>query len=109
MSRRAFAARLAALGALAALAGAGCAPSMHGQLALASTRALAVPMEIVARDVEGEVCGAKARLEGAVDAALANAPGANALVNAELRVGLRCITARGTAVRTLPRAPETGG
>ena len=96
---------------------AGCAAHpLEPGLAAVSTRALELPMTVIARDVEGRACRDQ-RGEGgtresqAVAAALQNAPGANALMNAEFEVvqlgdNLRqcLLRVRGTAVRIEPGA-----
>jgi len=82
--------------------------------ALVSTRALAVPMTVIAREVEGRSCiGPPTKDRSpeaeAVAVALQNAPGANALVNARFEILpfalFRSCTllVRGTAVRIEPR------
>ena len=82
--------------------------------AVVSTRALSVPMAVVAREVEGRSCSGpqtkdRSREAEAVAEALRNAPGANALVNARFEMlpfaRFRSCTlfVRGTAVRIEPR------
>jgi hypothetical protein len=102
------------LALLAGLPAIGCL--YHGPIpgyAAVSTRALSVPMTVVARDVEGLSCiGLPSKRElvyvEAVAAALRAAPGANALVNARFEptpFGLfsGCTyRVRGTAVRVEP-------
>jgi len=82
--------------------------------AVVSTRALAVPMTVIARDVEGRSCigwpeqGQSPFIE-AVAVALRSAPGANALVNVRFEATPSGIFSgcthrvRGTAVRIEPR------
>ncbi|HEY8153690.1 MAG TPA: hypothetical protein VII72_06130 [Myxococcota bacterium] len=105
----------ARLALLAALLATGC--SYRGPspgFAIVSTRALSVPMTVIAEEVEGRACiggPAKDRFPEAeaVAVALRNAPGANALVNARFeKVGFlrwrNCtLLVRGTAVRIEPR------
>jgi hypothetical protein len=83
-------------------------------LAAVSTRALELPLTVVATRVEGRACRdlhdkGRTREAEAVAAALRNAPGANALMNAEFEVVqiadnlLQCVLiVRGTAVRIGP-------
>jgi hypothetical protein len=101
---------LAALGLLAACAH----PQAEEGLAAVSTRALELPITVIAHQVEGRACRdlhqpGRTREAEAVAAALRNAPGANALMNAEfevVQVGdklLECVLrVRGTAVRIEP-------
>jgi hypothetical protein len=107
--------------ALLAVAGlsllAGCAHPPEQGLAAVSTRALDLPVTVVAHQVEGRACRelrdpGRTRESEAVAAALRNAPGANALMNAEFEVvqvgdNLRqCVLrVRGTAVRIEPAVP----
>jgi hypothetical protein len=96
----------AGLGLLAA-----CAHPPEQGLEAVSTRALELPIRVVASQVEGRACRelhdpGRTREAEAVAAALRNAPGANALMNAEfevVQVGdnlLECVLrVRGTAVR----------
>ena len=83
-------------------------------LAVVSTRALSVPMAVIAREVEGRSCiGPPTRDRSpeaeAVAVALQNAPGANALLNARFEIlpfapFRTCrLLVRGTAVRIEPR------
>jgi hypothetical protein len=101
---------------------AGCAHPPEEGLAAVSTRALELPITVIATQVEGRACRdmhdpGRTREAQAVAAALRNAPGANALMNAEfevVQVGddlLECVLrVRGTAVRiapaNAPSAPE---
>ena len=105
---------VAGLGLLAA-----CAHPPEQGLEAVSTRALEqLPITVVANQVEGRACRelhdpGRTREAEAVAAALRNAPGANALMNAEfevVQVGdnlLECVLrVRGTAVRIEPPASE---
>lgn len=103
----------AALGLLFACAH----PPPEEGLAAVSTRALQLPMTVIKKEVEGRACRdlhdkGRTREAEAVAAALRNAPGANALMNAEFEVVqiadnlLQCfLMVRGTAVRI--EAPAT--
>jgi len=107
--------RAALLGLLAAALATGC--TYRGPttgFAFVSTRALAAPMTLVAREVEGRSCiGAPTKERSpeaeAVSAALQNAPGANALLNARFELlpfalFRSCkLVVHGTAVRIEPR------
>jgi len=110
--REAAAVRRSILGWIAGLSLlAGCAHSPEEGLAAVSTRALSLPITVIASDVEGRAChdlheSGRSREAEAVAAALRNAPGANALMNAEFAVVeiyqnfFECILiVRGTAVR----------
>jgi hypothetical protein len=89
-------------------------PTPEEGLAAVSTRALELPVTVVASRVEGRACRGlhdegRTREAEAVAAALRNAPGANALMNAEFEVVqitqnlLQCVLiVRGTAVRIEP-------
>jgi hypothetical protein len=104
--KRPFAFAIACLGLLTA-----CAHPPEEGLSAVSTRALELPVTVIAKDVEGRACRklhdeGRTREAEAVAAALRNAPGANALMNAEFEVVqiadnlLRCtLIVRGTAVR----------
>jgi len=108
--KRAFAFAIACLGLLTA-----CAHPSEEGLSAVSTRALELPITVIAPDVEGRACRdlhdeGRTREAEAVAAALRNAPGANALMNAEFKVVqiaddlLQCtLIVRGTAVRIEPR------
>jgi hypothetical protein len=101
---------IACLGFLSACA----TPPPEEGLAAVSTRALELPLTVVATRVEGRACRdlhdkGRTREAEAVAAALRNAPGANALMNAEFEVVqiadnlLECVLiVRGTAVRIGP-------
>ena len=58
-------------------------------------------MTTVREDAKGTACGdfLVQRLEGAVEDALRNAPGANALVDASFHFERLCLVVRGKAVR----------
>jgi uncharacterized protein YbjQ (UPF0145 family) len=91
-----------------------CAHPPEEGLEAVSTRALELPVTVIAREVEGRACRdlhdeGRTREAEAVAAALRNAPGANALMNAEFKVVqiadnlLQCLLiVRGTAVRIEP-------
>lgn len=91
-----------------ALALVACRSHVPGHLGAVSVRALDLPMRVVAAEVVGRACGSDTQqnIPAAIDAALANAPGANGLVNTSFFKEPRCIRVRGTAVRVLPRDPE---
>jgi len=71
----------------------------RGRFTAITTRAKALPMSIVQEEATGKTCIAPHQMDAAVNAALASAPGANALVNVDFRVKGACLEARGTAVR----------
>jgi hypothetical protein len=107
--KRAVPLAIAGLGLLTA-----CAHPPEEGLAAVSTRALELPITVVASEVEGRACRdlhdeGRTREAEAVAAALRNAPGANALMNAEFEVVqiyqnlIECVLiVRGTAVRIEP-------
>jgi hypothetical protein len=78
----------------------------RGRFTAITTRAKALPMTIVQEGATGKTCTPPHQLDAAVNAALANAPGANALVNVDFRVKGACLEARGTAVRVAAQASE---
>ena len=97
----------------------GCAHTPEEGLAAVSTRALELPITVIADKVEGRACRdlhdpGRTREAEAVAAALRNAPGANALMNAEFEVvqvgdNLRecLLRVRGTAVRIESQPPAS--
>jgi hypothetical protein len=88
--------------ASAALASA-CVTHERGMLAAVSTEALPHRYEVVAPGVEGRNCRAPERgFRVALDAAVAQAAGANALVDASYHFEKLCLVVRGTAVRVAP-------
>ncbi len=99
--------RALALAGICLLA-AGCVTYESGLLAAASVENLALPMTAVADRLEGRSCVAlgEKRLGRALDDAIANAPGANALVDVTLSFERLCLVVRGRAVR-VGGAPAT--
>ena len=89
--------------ALLPLLASACVSYERGMLAAVSTEPLPRSYEVVATPVEGRNCR---RLEEgfrvALDAAIASAPGANALVDASYHFERLCLVVRGTAVRVPP-------
>ena len=80
---------------------AGCVTVDRGWLAAASTTIVPIPMTVLEEQVEGRSCGepfAPERFKLAIDDALAQAPGANALVDVSYGFERLCMTVRGTAV-----------
>jgi hypothetical protein len=90
-------------GALAALAlaSSGCVTYRTGVLAAAANGPLPVPMTTVAAQVEGRSCidETETGFRLAIDDAIRQAPGANALVEATLTFERLCLVVRGRAVR----------
>ena len=99
--------RASALAVLAAIGAGGCASYERGRLAMASVKAIDVPLTIVDAEAEGRSCATMfdARYELAVENALIRSPGSNALMNASYHFERLCITVRGTAVHVPGRAP----
>jgi hypothetical protein len=116
MIPRAFAALLACL------ASAGCTTRL-GDLTIVTPKNLPQEFQIVQENVEGKECLAQIliiplgttnpTIDGAIDAALEKAPGADALVNASIYTDLiftfffnqSCVRINGDAIRTRPSAP----
>jgi hypothetical protein len=94
---------LALAGALAALAlaASGCVTYRAGVLAAAANGPLPIPMTTVAAQVEGRSCidETETGFRLAIDDAIRQAPGANALVEATLTFERLCLVVRGRAVR----------
>lgn len=106
MIRRASAVLLVGLVAL------GCVRKLErGRIGLLSSHALSLPMRVVAQEVEGESCAGSPSgdyIALALANALAQAPGANALVNARLEQSAwLCFVVRGTAVEMGAPGPAT--
>ena len=89
-----------ALASLTALL-AGCVTYESGSLAAVSAQTLPLPMTFVAEHVEGRSCASEAEsgFRYAIDDAVRKAPGANALVDAEIYFERLCLVVRGKAVR----------
>jgi hypothetical protein len=87
--------------AVACLWGTGCVSYDSGLLAAAAVETLPLPMTFLAERVEGRSCVpmVEERLGLAIDAAIREAPGANALVDATLSFERLCLVIRGKAVR----------
>jgi hypothetical protein len=87
--------------AAACLLGTGCVSYDSGLLAAASVETLPLATTVLAERVEGRSCVelGKERLGRAVDDAIRQAPGANALVDAALTFERLCLVVRGKAVR----------
>ena len=88
--------------ALVAALCAGCVTFDRGWLAAASTTLVPIPMTVLEEKVEGRSCGepfAPERFKLAIDAALAQVTGANALVDVRYGFEGLCMTVSGTAVR----------
>jgi len=92
---------LALLAALLCLAATGCVTYESGSLAAVSAQTLPLPMTFVAEHVEGRSCASEAEsgFRYAIDDAVRKAPGANALVDAEIYFERLCLVVRGKAVR----------
>lgn len=92
--------RLALLAALSLSLGA-CVTYPRGTLAVASHVMPALESELLAEGVEGRDCDEwlDRRQSEAVEEAIAQAPGANALVNATFTFQNFCLVVRGDAVR----------
>lgn len=95
--------RRASIVLLVGIAALGCVRKLErGRIGLLSSHALALPMRVVAPQVEGESCAGSPSgdyLALALANALAKAPGANALVNARIEQSpWLCFVLRGTAV-----------
>jgi len=100
-----WACTLALSGAIALAAG--CATYTRGHLAAAASGVPPLHVETVAEDVTGRSCGQlmDVRFERAVEDALRQAPGANALMDVVSTWESFCVVVRGDAVR-LPPGPE---
>jgi hypothetical protein len=92
--------RLVALLLVSAL-GAACAHYNMGELSAASSETVPVPMITIREEAKGSACGdlLAQRLETAVEDALRNSPGANALVDASFHFERLCLVVRGRAVQ----------
>jgi len=84
-----------------ALAGTACVTYDRGTLAAVSTASLSMETTVVAENVVGKSCREvfDAPIASAIEDALRNAPGANALVDVSYRYERFCMVVRGTAVR----------
>ncbi len=98
--------RLAGLALLLLLA-TGCATYHRGRLAAASSVALPVAMRALGPSVRGVSCGqwSGRRLQAAVEDALRQASGADALVDVSFHFERLCLVVRGTPVQ-LPAPAE---
>lgn len=85
--------------ALFALAAAACASYERGVLAAAALEPLPLSTQVVAQAVEGRSCGIDGRYERALEDALLQAPGAEALADVTYSFERLCLVVRGTAVR----------
>ena len=91
------------LGVLAVLALSGalaCVTYPAGELAAVSSEELSLETRVVAEEVEGRACGnpLHERFKEALDDALAQAPGATALLDVTYSFERFCAVARGKAV-----------
>jgi hypothetical protein len=79
----------------------GCVTYDRGTLAAASTTTLSIPMTVVEEAVRGKACRDlwQNGFQLAVDDALKQAPGANALTHVTYSFERFCIVVQGTAVR----------
>ena len=79
----------------------GCRSAVPGYLGAVSIKALDMPMTVVAAKARGEACGSDTQqnIPAAIADALANHPGANAIMNISIFKKPRCIRIEGTAVR----------
>ena len=77
-----------------------CVTYPAGELAAVSTEELSLEVRVVAEHVEGRACGnpLHERFKGALDDALAKAPGATALLDVTYSFERFCAVARGMAV-----------
>jgi hypothetical protein len=87
--------------AIAAVSGTGCVTYDRGTLAAVSTTTVPIEMTVVAESVEGRACGDMFRdpFKRAIDDAVQNSPGANALVDVTYHFEKLCMIVRGTAIR----------
>jgi hypothetical protein len=85
--------------ALALVAAAGCATYERGRLAAAAVAPLPLALHVVQQGVEGRACDFQTRYDHALEQALAQAPGANALTDVRWSFERLCVVVRGTAVR----------
>lgn len=95
--------RRASLALVVGLVALGCVRKLErGRIGLLSSHAVALPMRVVAPEVEGESCAGSPSgdyIALALADALAKAPGANALANASIEQSpFLCFVVRGTAV-----------
>ena len=95
--------RLGTLSALLAVVAvsSGCVTYDRAFFAMVSTEPVLAATTVVAEDVEGRVCNRPfdVPLERAIDAALQNVDGANALVDVQYRFQDLCLVVNATAVR----------
>ncbi|HVP31183.1 MAG TPA: hypothetical protein VMW35_18695 [Myxococcota bacterium] len=105
--RRAYVKRAAL--ALAALALTACVTNQpRGRMAFLSTRAIDVPMRVVDPSIVSEGCPVGVPWDQLLERTLERAPGANAMVDAELKVGVEavCQSVRGVAVQVGGKGSE---
>jgi len=86
---------------LLGVATAGCVSYESGSLAAVSAVTLPLPMSFLAERVEGRSCVGEAEsgFRLAIDDAVRQAPGANALVDASIYFERLCLVVRAKAVR----------
>lgn len=103
--------RLAAALGLLATALAGCVTNYpRGRVAFVSTRAIDLPMTVVAPSVVSSGCPVGVPWDQLLARTVAEAPPANALMDVELKLGVGavCQSVSGTAVRIEPRPVPAG-
>jgi hypothetical protein len=86
---------------ITAVSSAGCVTYDRGTLAAVSTTVVPIDMTVVSENVEGKACGdmLKDPFKRAIDDAVQNSPGANALVDVTYHFEQLCMIVRGTAIR----------
>ena len=90
---------------VAAVSSTGCITYDRGTLAAVSTTIVPIEMTVVAENVEGKACRDvfEDPFKQAIDDAVQNSPGANALVDVTYHFERLCMIVRGTAVRLQAR------
>jgi len=97
--------------ALLAAGLAGCVTNYpRGRIAFVSTRAIDVPMTVLDRSVASTGCPVGVPWDELVERTVAEIPGANALADVEMKVGIGavCQSVSGTAVRIEPKPAPAG-
>ena len=86
---------------ITAVSSTGCVTYDRGTLAAVSTTAVPIEMTVVSENVEGTACGDMLNdpFKRAIDDAVQNSPGANALVDVTYHFEQLCMIVRGTAIR----------
>ena len=86
---------------ITAVSSAGCVTYDRGTLAAVSTTVVPIEITAVSENVEGRACGdlLEDPFTRAIDDAVQNSPGADALVDVTVHFERLCMIVRGTAIR----------